>query len=138
VFSKNEWVKVTIMGNVQVFLEIENPKLNKDIPVEDIVKKHLEVILLSMLIEKSMCGYDLIKNIFSKYNVLISQGTVYPLLYSLKEEGIIKVDAMKSDMRTKRYSVTDDEKQNIEKKIDGYIRAEEAILNSLRKSETYV
>lgn len=126
------------MGNVQVFLEIENPKLNKDIPVEDIVKKHLEVILLSMLIEKSMCGYDLIKNIFSKYNVLISQGTVYPLLYSLKEEGIIKVDAMKSDMRTKRYSVTDDEKQNIEKKIDGYIRAEEAILNSLRKSETYV
>ncbi len=119
-------------------LHLENPKLIADIPVENIVKNHLKVIILSMLLEKSICGYDLIKEIFSKYDVLVSQGTVYPLLYSLKEEGILKVDTMKGDMKTKRYSVKEDKKAAIENKIDGYIRAEEFILNSLRYLETYV
>jgi len=108
-----------------------------EIPADDIVKNHLEVIILSMLIEKSMCGYDLIKEIFSRYNVLISQGTVYPLLYSLKEDGILHVESMKGDMKTKRYSIAPDGRQSVEKKIDEFIRAEESILNTIRKGETY-
>jgi DNA-binding PadR family transcriptional regulator len=119
----------------RVCLNIVNPKFIVDIPAEDIVKAHLEIIILSMLIEKSMCGYDLIKEIFSRYKVLISQGTVYPLLYSMKEEGILHVESMKGDMKTKRYSVAPDGRQLIEKKIDEFIRAEEFILNSIRKGE---
>ncbi len=125
------------MKDTRVCLNIENPKLIADIPAEDIVKNHLEVIILSMLIEKSMCGYDLIKEIVSRYNVLISQGTVYPLLYSLKEEGILQVESMKGDMKTKRYSVAPEGRRSIEKKIDEFIRAEESILNSIRKGGTY-
>lgn len=109
-----------------------NPKSKLDIPVEDIVKNHLEIIILSLLLEKSMCGYDLIKEIITKYNVMISQGTVYPLLYSLKGEGIIHVESMKGDMKTKRYSITEDTRNTIEKKIDGFIKTEEYILNSIR------
>ncbi|MCZ7382110.1 MAG: PadR family transcriptional regulator [Candidatus Methanoperedens sp.] len=125
------------MKDTRVCLNIENPKLIADIPADDIVKNHLEVIILSMLIEKSMCGYDLIKEIFSRYNVLISQGTVYPLLYSLKEEGILHVESMKGDMKTKRYSVAPEGRPSIEKKIDEFIRAEESVLNSIRKGGTY-
>ncbi len=107
-------------------------------PVERIVKNHLDIILLSKLIEKSMCGYDLIKEIYAQYNVLISQGTVYPLLYSLKEVGILQVESTKDDMKTKRYSVTRQGRQIIEKKVDEFIKVERSILNSIKKDDNYV
>lgn len=114
----------------------EQPKLNSNI--EDIVKSHLEIIVLSLLCERSMCGYDLIKEIFAKYGVLLSQGTVYSCLYSLKEEGIVQAEFMKGNMRTKMYFVTPQGRQIIEKKIDEFIKAEKYILNSVRKEDLYV
>ncbi|VVB93730.1 Transcriptional regulator PadR-like family protein [uncultured archaeon] len=118
--------------------ELENSKLIIDMPVERIVKNHLDIILLSKLIEKSMCGYDLIKEIYAQYNVLISQGTVYPLLYSMKEEGILQVESTKDDMKTKRYFVTQYGRQIVEKKVDEFIKVERSILNSIKKDDTYV
>ncbi len=117
------------MGNIQRELKIEDPKLNRYI--ENIVKNHLEIIVLSMLSEKPMCGYDLIRDIFAKYNVLLSQGTVYPLLYSLKDEGIVQPKFTKGDMRTKRYSITDEGRQNVEKKIYEFVEAEIYVLDSI-------
>ncbi len=114
----------------------EQPKLNSNI--QNVVKSHLDVIILSLLSEKPMCGYDLIKEIFEKYNVFLSQGTVYPLLYSLKDEGIVQAEFMKGNMRTKMYAVTQEGKQIIEKKIDEFIEAEEYILNSVKKEDLYV
>lgn len=118
------------MDDVQV-LEIENPL------TEDIVKSHLEIIVLSMLSEKSMSGYDIIKEIFTKYNVLLSQGSVYPLLYSLKEDGIIQSMFTKGDMRTKIYFYTQEGKQTTQKKINEFIDAMEYFLVSIKR-ETYV
>ncbi len=122
-----------IFKPLQLISEVgNNTKSKLDIPVEDIVKNHLEIIILSLLLEKSMCGYDLIKEIITKYDVMISQGTVYPLLYSLKGEGIIHMESMKGDMKTKRYSITEEARHNVEDKIDGFIKTEEYILNSIR------
>lgn len=113
---------------------VEHPILYINTDRPDIVKSHLEIIILSLLFEKPMCGYDLIKEIFGKYNVLLSQGTVYPFLYSMKEEGILHAEFMKGNMRTKRYSPTEEGKQKIKKRLDEFINAEEYILNSIRKS----
>ncbi|MBU4373342.1 MAG: PadR family transcriptional regulator [Euryarchaeota archaeon] len=118
------------MDDVSV-LEIENPL------TEDIVKSHLEIIVLSMLSEKPMSGYDIIKEIFTKYKVLLSQGTVYPLLYSLKEDGIIQSMFTKGDMRTKIYFYTPEGKQTTQKKINEFIYAMEYFLVSIKR-ETYV
>ncbi len=126
-----------LLNNNQEVLEIEHPLLKPNPRVEDIVKSHLEIIILKMISERPMCGYDLIKEIFAKYNVLLSQGTVYPFLYSLKEEGILYAEFMKGNMRTKRYSPTQEGKQMIKKKLDEFIRAEVSVLNSIRKGETY-
>ncbi len=115
----------------------EKPEIKSDISVEDIVKNHLEIIILSLLLEKPMCGYDLIKEIVSRYNVMMSQGTVYPLLYSLKGEGIIRIESMKGDMKTKRYSVMENIKYATEKRIYGFIKTEEYILNSLKNGEAH-
>ena len=87
-------------------LGIENSKLNPF--VEAIVKPHLEIIILSLLLEKPMCGYDIIKTIFSRYGVSLSQGTVYPRLYSLREEGVLEAGYLRANMKTKRYSLTEE------------------------------
>lgn len=119
--------------NVKIVLEIEPPKLNSHDIKENIIKSHLEIIVLSMLAEMSVSGYDLIKEIFARYNVFLSQGTVYSLLYCLKDEGIIRAEFARGNMRTKRYSITQQGKQIIEKRIDEFIETEEHVLNSIKK-----
>lgn len=121
--------------NAEIVLEIEPPKLDShELKVnENIIKNHLEIIVLSMLSYKPMSGYGIIKEIFARYNVFLSQGTVYPLLYSLKEDGIIQTVFTKGDMRTKRYSYTQEGKRIMEKRIDEFIEAEEYFLNSIKR-----
>lgn len=123
------------MENLQG-IQIEQPALNslqfREVN-EDIVKSHLEIIIISMLSERSLCGYDLIKEIYARYNVFLSQGTIYPLLYSLKEKGIVQAEYAKGDMRTKRYTTTQEGKHIIEKRINDFIEAEESFLNSIKR-----
>jgi len=123
-----------MINNNQEVLEIEHPFLKPNPCVADIVKSHLEIIILRMISVRPMCGLDLIKEIFINYNVLLSQGTVYPFLYSLKEEGILQAQFMKGNMRTKRYYSTVEGKQMIEKKLDEFIKTEEYILNSIKSN----
>lgn len=126
------------MESVQEVQENEFQKLNAGLHTEEIVKSHLEVIILKMLLDRRMCGHDLIKEIFAKYNVFLSQGTVYSFLYSLKEDGIVQAEFTRGNMRTKIYSVTNEGKQIIEKRINEFIKAEEYILSSIKIEESYV
>ncbi|HII07910.1 MAG TPA: PadR family transcriptional regulator [Methanotrichaceae archaeon] len=103
---------------------------------ERIIKTNLEIIILSMLRRNPMCGYDLIKIIFTKYNVFLSQGTVYPLLYSLKNEGILQAEFNPGNMRSKIYSITKEGETVVEDRLNEFIRAEEYILNSIILSNT--
>ncbi len=57
--------------------------------VEKIVKDNLENIILAILQKKTMCGTEIIGTIHLKFNVLLSPGTVYPLLHSLKQKGLL-------------------------------------------------
>ncbi len=47
----------------------------------------LELCVLSMLVKRDCYGYELVSEI-SK-NILISEGTIYPLLKRLKDEGYV-------------------------------------------------
>jgi DNA-binding PadR family transcriptional regulator len=127
-----------IMEKVQVALEVEPPKLNTNRLKENIVKSHLEIIVLTLLSEMSMSGCDLIKEICAKYNIFLNQGTIYSLLYCLKDENIIRIECMKGDMRTKRYCIIQEAKPIIEKRLEEFIETEDYILNSIKKRKPYV
>jgi len=86
-------------------------KINKD--KENIVRKNLENIILYFLKEQTMCGYDIIKTVFQRFHVVVSPGAVYPLLYSLKEKGILETE-IKEGEKTKIYSVTKEGEKIIE------------------------
>jgi DNA-binding PadR family transcriptional regulator len=111
----------------------EHPLLKANPMMEDIIKSHIEIIILEIIYNQPMSGLELVKEIFLKYNVLLSQGMVYSCLYSLKAKGILQIEFKNNDMRTKTYSSSAKGKQIIETKIKDFIEAEEYILNSLKK-----
>jgi PadR family transcriptional regulator, regulatory protein PadR len=101
--------------------------------VDRIIKTNREVFMMSSLIEKQMCGYDIIKEIFSKCDVFLSQGTVYPVLYTLEGEGLLHAEYSKGDMRSKNYSLTLKGRKIAENDIDDFSRALEQVSLLLKR-----
>lgn len=100
--------------------------------MERIVKSNREIIVLSALMNGSICGYDLIKEILIKSNVFLSQGSVYPILYSLEEEGILRAEFSKGDMRAKKYSFTPEGRNIAQRKLEEFVRAMEDTLQLIK------
>ena len=62
------------------------------------------MLILGELQDKPLSGYDIIGLIHKRFNVLVSSGTVYSLLYSLERDGMIAADV---DTRKRVYTLTD-------------------------------
>jgi PadR family transcriptional regulator PadR len=91
--------------------------------VDRIIKTNREVFIMSALLDNQMCGYDLIKEIFTRCDVFLSQGAVYPVLYTLEEDGLLRAEYRKGDMRTKRYSLTPKGREIAEKDVEIFAKA---------------
>ena len=99
--------------------------------IEDRVKKSLDVIIYSILQNSSLCGFNIIKNIVQNFNVLLSQGTVYPILYDLTKKGYLKVETQK-DNRTRVYSVTEEGAVFFKAKIQSFIDAQSRVMSFIQ------
>ncbi|MFQ5762038.1 MAG: PadR family transcriptional regulator [Candidatus Bathyarchaeia archaeon] len=53
----------------------------------------MEFIVLRALEAEPMCGYDIMSYVHDKYHVLLSPGSVYPLLRSMERNGFISETA---------------------------------------------
>ena len=101
--------------------------------VDRIIKTNREVFIMFSLLEKQMCGYDIIKEIFSRCDVFLSQGTVYPILYTLEEEGMLHAEYSKGDMRSKKYSLTPRGREAAEKDVEDFAKALEQVSLLLKR-----
>jgi len=54
------------------------------------VKTFLDIVVLAMLNGKPMYGYKLIAAIHKEFGVLLSPGSLYPLLHSLEDNTLIE------------------------------------------------
>ncbi|MBC7219528.1 MAG: PadR family transcriptional regulator [Hadesarchaea archaeon] len=73
----------------------DNPEamiLDKEGSYGRLVKSELESIILALLLEKPMCGTDIIKTVHAKFGLLLSPGTIYPLLHDLERRGLVRCD----------------------------------------------
>jgi PadR family transcriptional regulator PadR len=91
--------------------------------IDRIIKTNREIFILSSLQDKQMCGYEIIKDVFQRCNVFLSQGSVYPILYSLEEEGLLHVEYIRGDMRSKKYSLTPKGSESVQRDIEEFIEA---------------
>ena len=75
------------------------------------IKTFMDILILAELQNKPLSGYDIIGLVHKRFNVLVSSGTVYSLLYSLEREGLVAADL---DSRKRIYNLTDNGKQTLE------------------------
>lgn len=71
--------------------------------VDGLVKTFLDIIVLATLNGNSVHGYKIIADLHRTFGVLLSPGTLYPLLYSLEKEKLVEVIEAK---RKKLYRLT--------------------------------
>jgi DNA-binding PadR family transcriptional regulator len=57
---------------------------------ERIIKNFMDIIIMGELRNGPLSGYDVISYIHTKFNLLVSSGTVYSLLYSLERNGLVE------------------------------------------------
>ena len=88
--------------------------------VQRFVKDELESIVLALTLREPMCGTDIIKTIHSKFNVLLSPGTIYPLLHDLEKKGLLKCEY---GVKTKTYKPMAGAEEKIRKMLEEHVKA---------------
>jgi DNA-binding PadR family transcriptional regulator len=91
---------------------------------ERIIKNFMDIIIMAELRTGHLSGYDVISYIHTKFNLLVSSGTVYSLLYSLERNGLVEGVW---DERKRIYRLTEKGEKTIEttlnanEKIKGFL-----------------
>lgn len=98
--------------------------------VEKIVKDNLENVILSTLQKKTMCGTEIIGTIHLKFNVLLSPGTIYPLLHSLKQKGLLSITKSGKEIV---YGPVEDAKPRIRNLVQDHIQAHKVLNHYLQR-----
>ncbi len=98
--------------------------------VERLVKEYLDIVILALIAGKPMCGTDILDIVHRNFNVLLSPGTVYPLLHRLKKEGLLECEC---SIKKKVYKSARGSEANIQRILDEHSLANE-FLNDFLKS----
>jgi formylmethanofuran dehydrogenase subunit E len=99
-------------------------------PHEDItIKGHLRLLVLRLLEEKEMSGYDLMKAIGKKLGRKPSAGSMYPLLEELKDSGLL---IAKEVGKSKKYVLTKEGRSGLCTVLDGKESCFRQVISSVR------
>ncbi len=98
--------------------------------VERLLKEYLDIVILSLVASKPMCGTDILDIVHRNFNVLLSPGTIYPLLHRLKKDGLIECEC---SIKKKVYKPARGSEANIQRILDEHSLANE-FLNDFLKS----
>jgi len=88
--------------------------------VHRFVKDQLETIVLALLVREPMCGTDIIKTIHNKFGVLLSPGTIYPLLHELEKKKLLECEY---GVKTKTYGPVEGAEERIRELLDEHVKA---------------
>lgn len=102
-----------------------------DATIERFVKEYLDMVVLALIASKPMCGTDILDIVHRNFNVLLSPGTIYPLLHRLKKDGLIECEC---SVKKKLYKPARGSEANIQRILDEHSLANE-FLNDFLKSQ---
>ncbi|MEA2089769.1 MAG: PadR family transcriptional regulator [Thermoproteota archaeon] len=101
---------------------------------ERIIKNFMDMLVLAELRNKPMSGYDVIGFIHHKFNLLVSSGTVYSLLYSMERKGLI--EGRKND-RKRVYKLTEKGDETIETILNANDKIKIFLVNLLKGKQRF-
>ncbi len=88
--------------------------------LENLVKDNLELVMLLFLEDGDKSGYQILKDIAKHFQCILSQGTLYPLLYQLEKEG--KIAKLNGKGREVIYSLTEQTKTELKMKKENCLK----------------
>lgn len=89
--------------------------------LEKLVKDNLELIVLLFLEDGDNSGYQILKDVAKHFHCILSQGTLYPLLYQLEKEN--KISKKNGKGREIVYSLTEETKNELKLKKESCLMA---------------
>lgn len=101
---------------------------------KSLVSGSMTMLILKLLSEKDMYGYEMIDTLRQKsQNVFeLKAGTLYPLLHSLEENGLLRVYEQEFSGKVRKYySLTKQGEQLLEKKKQEWNEYSTAVANVL-------
>ncbi len=124
----NKLILSTDSATVLSSKEIPIKKIN-DGKVDEFVKKELKTIVLALLAKEPLCGREIKLEIYQNFNILLSSGTLYPLLHELEKAGLLKCYV---GIKTKTYEPVD--KGEVLKLVNEHIQAKNFLNNFLQST----
>jgi len=94
----------------------------REAAVERFVKDYLDVVVLALIASRPMCGMDILDTVHKNFNVLLSPGTIYPLLHKLKKERLLECEC---GIKKKMYRPASGSEENIRNILDKHRQANE-------------
>lgn len=101
---------------------------------KSLVSGSTSMLLLRLLEEKDMYGYEMIETLEEKSKNVFSMkaGTLYPLLHGLEEKGCLTSYEKEANGKTRKYySLTKEGKKYLNQKKDEWNEYQTAVLNVL-------
>ena len=83
---------------------------------ERILKSFMDVIVMALLKDGWATGYDIIKKIQGRYEIIMSSGTIYSMLYNMERHGLLSGSWEYEDNKAGKrvYKLTDEGKKTLE------------------------
>lgn len=103
-----------------------------------IKKGLLELCILNLLAQEKMYGYQLVKRLTSIPGFVVSEGTIYPLLSRLKQEGVIESSLIESSIGPVRrtYSLTEHGQRHLSEINEIWQKYAAGIADVIQRSST--
>ncbi len=98
---------------------------------KELLKGSTTTMILALLEKKSMYGYEMIKEMEQRSNGVFNfkEGTLYPILHSLEQKGLVQSCWLESEVgrRRKYYQITVDGRSQLEYKQAEWFKFRSAV-----------
>ncbi len=106
------------------------PRPQHELFRERFVHSFLDWVMLAILVQRPTYGYELIQIIGDEYNVYVSPGSLYPILYDLERSGLIAGTWDHPDRKTRKvYTLTPGGDRALADGLETFAR----VIHSLRR-----
>jgi len=111
------------------------PDVNSDLKGR-LAKGLLDLIVMALISSSSSFGaYDLIGLIRADFEVMVSPGVIYPVLFTLEREGLLRT---RWKQRKKVYELTEEGQRYVAKLTKAYADAHRKVLSVLERQKAAV
>jgi len=99
---------------------------------EKFVRSFLDIFVMAILDSQPMCGYEIMATLHKEFGLLLSPGTIYPLLRSLENNELIVVNHIGNK---KVYHLSSKGKTNLKNTVMAFSYTSKKMCNFIKKQK---